>query len=168
MKKTLLKYALVLFLLLAGCLSDLRTKQWAQAHLKGKPPATIIHGFLELGFAENQGMVFGILNRQDAVPLRTALTGLRVVILIGISVFIFLHRRKSVLFLIPFLFLWAGAAGNICDVVSAGYVIDFIHIHAGRTLDWPFLFNLADAYLCVGLGMLGVASFLQPRPAKSD
>ena len=47
-----------------------------------------------------------------------------------------------------------GAVGNLIDTFAGGCVVDFIHIHAGTFLDWPFFFNLADAYVCVGAGFL--------------
>jgi signal peptidase II len=60
----------------------------------------------------------------------------------------------------------AGAWGNIYDQVTSGHVIDFIHIHLGAMLDWPFFFNVADAYLCVGMGFLLIKGFAAPKNAR--
>jgi signal peptidase II len=60
-----------------------------------------------------------------------------------------------------------GAVGNLIDTFTGGYVVDFIHIHAGRFLDWPFFFNLADAYVCIGAGILVLIGIFsrEKRPA---
>jgi lipoprotein signal peptidase len=40
-------------------------------------------------------------------------------------------------------------------------------MHLGKVLDWPFLYNLADAYVCIGMGILIVQSLIndKKRPA---
>ena len=45
-----------------------------------------------------------------------------------------------------------GAAGNLYDRVTLGYVVDFIQLHAAGW-SWP-AFNVADSAICVGVGML--------------
>ena len=51
----------------------------------------------------------------------------------------------------------AGAAGNLLDRINRGAVIDFIDVQLPAGLSWP-AFNLADAYLAVGvaLGVVGL------------
>ena len=46
-----------------------------------------------------------------------------------------------------------GALGNALDRVRLGYVIDFIHAHAGAMLDYP-VFNVADVAVFVGVALL--------------
>ena len=58
------------------------------------------------------------------------------------------------MFLLPFLFFWIGALGNLIDPFKYGYVVDFIHIQAGDFLNWPFYFNLADAYITIGVFLI--------------
>jgi len=48
--------------------------------------------------------------------------------------------------------LLGGAMGNVADRMFLGYVRDFIDVHLSR-YRWP-TFNLADAALCVGAGLL--------------
>lgn len=163
MVKALAKYTLILLLLLGGCASDFQSKRWARSELKGKPPIAIVKGLIELGFTENRGMVFGLLNHDGHALPKIVLTVMRIAILIAVSIFIALRRRRTILFLLPFLFILAGAWGNILDIASAGFVIDFIHIHLGSLLDWPFYFNLADAYLCIGMALLAIQTLAQRR-----
>jgi len=155
MIKTYGKYAFIILVLVAGVFSDLRTKQWAKDHLKGRHIMTLVPGCVELGFTENRGMVFGIFNNNDhAHRYISGLTWVRAAILLAVTVFITVQRNRSFLYLLPFLLIWCGALGNIVDSFTKGHVIDFIHIHAGKVLDWPFFFNVADAYVCIGMAIL--------------
>ncbi|MBI5101909.1 MAG: signal peptidase II [Nitrospirae bacterium] len=61
-----------------------------------------------------------------------------------------------------FALILGGAAGNLCDRIVHGYVIDFAEVHAGRFY-WP-AFNIADSALSLGVIMLLINSF----PRKAD
>lgn len=148
------KYSLILVVLTALCAADLGTKLWARENLKGKPPVTVISNFLDLGFAENRGMVFGFRNGKMPEILQNLLNLLRLLIVLGLTIFIGLKRKRPSWFLFPFLLFWAGGAGNLIDSVLNGYVTDFIHIRAGSVVHWPFFFNVADIYVTVGIALI--------------
>lgn len=155
MVKTYGKYAFMALLLFGCCFIDLRSKQWAKRHLKGKHEIVLVKGCVELGFTENRGMAFGIFNGSSrAQRYLTGLTWLRAIIFTAVTIFVVVRRKRSVMYLLPFLLIWAGALGNLIDTFTQGRVVDFIHIHAGKIIDWPFFFNVADAYVCVGMAML--------------
>ena len=162
---SLLKYVIILLLMLGGCNADFQSKRWAQSNRKGKPAITVVKGFLDLGFAENRGMVFGIFNGRLSSLVKSSLVGFRILLLIGLTVFIWYKRGQSLLYLFPFVLFWAGAAGNIIDHFLYGYVVDFIHIRAGRFLDWPYYFNLADAYVTAGIPAFLLLNKLNPLSA---
>ena len=77
-------------------------------------------------------------------------------------IFIWIYRKRSFLFLFPLLLLSIGAAGNLIDPFKYGYVVDFIHIHAGNILNWPFYFNMADAYITIGVFIMLLKEIIQP------
>jgi signal peptidase II len=155
MIKTYGKYAIIVFILLAACYGDFSSKQWAKKHIKGKHEITLLRGFVELGFTENRGMVFGLFNNnREAKNFLTGLTLVRALIFFAVMVFIVVQRDKSIFYLVPFMLIWCGALGNLIDSFRWGHVVDFIHIHAGSVIDWPFFFNVADAYVCVGMAIL--------------
>ena len=54
--------------------------------------------------------------------------------------------------------LLGGAVGNLYDRIFLGYVRDFIDLY-WRTHHWP-TFNVADAFICVGVGLLFVDAFI--------
>lgn len=166
MNRPVLKYSLILLILVAGFGSDLLSKQWAKSNLPGKPPLVLVPGFVEVGYSENRGMVFGIMNNDRGNIFKNFLTWVRVAIFIVVSFLIWFWRKRALFILFPFLLIWAGAIGNIVDSFVSGFVVDFIHIHAGAILDWPFYFNCADAYLCIGMAILIIFSFAAPKGAK--
>src|SRR5205085_8651126 len=64
--------------------------------------------------------------------------------------------------------LLAGIAGNVADRLRLGYVIDFIDVQFGG---WHYpTFNVADAAICIGAGLLILDMFLNKRrtAAESD
>ena len=48
-----------------------------------------------------------------------------------------------------------GGVGNMIDRVRLGYVIDFLDFCLFPEI-WPWVFNVADACVCVGAGILFV------------
>lgn len=46
--------------------------------------------------------------------------------------------------------IMAGAAGNLIDRVSQGYVVDFLYV---KLINFP-IFNVADCYVTVGTALL--------------
>ena len=151
MTKTILKPLLILLLTLGGFLADFYSKEWAEKNLRNKPAITLSKHFLDLGFVENRGMVFGMFNGKMSEFSSGIMAAIRMLILLGLTLFIWIKRKQSFLILLPFLLFWTGAVGNLVDSLFKGYVVDFIHIHAGTILNWPFYFNLADAYVTIGM-----------------
>jgi signal peptidase II len=168
MKHSLGKFALIVLVLAAGLCADLFSKKWAKKNFKNKPPVVAVKGLVDFGFIENRGMVFGILNRgSHPHAVVSVVTWVRVAVCVAVSVYIGMHVQASLLLLLPFLFIWMGAVGNLIDSFTQGYVVDFIHIHAGTLLDWPFFFNLADAYVCVGAAILVLIGLFGPKEAAA-
>jgi signal peptidase II len=153
-KNEIVKYLLIFVLMIGGCSADYHSKRWAEHNLKGKQPTTVIGGLLEFGFVENRGMIFGILNKTMPEAGKKILVCFRIVILIALTIFMWRYRSRRLLFHVPFILIWSGAVGNLIDLSVYGYVVDFIHLKLDRHLDWPFYFNLADAYVTVGIAIL--------------
>jgi signal peptidase II len=59
--------------------------------------------------------------------------------------------------------LLAGIAGNVTDRLRLGFVVDFIDVQFGS---WHYpTFNVADAAICVGAGLLILDMFLSKKSA---
>ncbi len=116
----------------------------------------VIPGVLRFHTTLNHGAVFGL---GQGMALWFILMS---VAAIGFVVYVFVssYRRQWPTHLALGLIL-AGAMGNMYDrVFNHGGVRDFI-----RLTYWPWVFNLADAMLCIGVPLLIICwRFQQPRP----
>jgi signal peptidase II len=154
MRKTFLKYTIITLILLAGCNSDYYSKKWADSNLNKKESVVLVKNFIDLGFTKNRGMIFGFFNNKSLQFQNAAIIAVRISLLLALTGILIFFRNKSLWLLLPFIIIWTGAIGNIIDAIKYGYVVDFIHIHAGNFLNWPFYFNIADAYITIGAFLL--------------
>jgi signal peptidase II len=114
----------------------------------------LIPGILSLVVLHNRGIAFGLLGRiSPAVAVVLALT---------VLVALFYNRgawprgpagQWGVGLMV------GGALGNVTDRLRFGYVVDYVDVHV-----WP-VFNLADAAIVAGAGVLAAASFVR-RPRR--
>ena len=130
-----------------GVLVDLLSKWYAWKNLADVPGKTrdIIRGFLALKLVYNPGIAFGI-------ELGWWLILFAVVVGIVLVIWLFLASgRSAVCYHIGLGLILAGALGNLVDRLRWPWKVrDFIHFSF-----WP-TFNLADAFLCVGVGLVAL------------
>lgn len=151
--KLFLKLLFLGSILMAGCHSDVYTKQLAIENLKDKASIPIVSGYLDLRYTENTGIAFSFFESADEgirKPLLVGMQSISTLFLIGILI---AFRKRSALNLFPFILILAGAIGNLFDRIRYGYVVDFIHFHLEEWFSWP-VFNLADVWVSVGIGII--------------
>ena len=155
MKRFLIVFAAVANLVLV----DTVTKELAAGYLKGAAAISVVPGLFNLAYVENRGCAWGMFQGQ-VWPL--AVFGL-------VALAFLIWKRKSVfgsgrLPAIAEPLLYAGIIGNIVDRLFRGYVIDMFDFHWGAR-HFP-CFNVADSLICVSVGILLLASFLdRPKAA---
>lgn len=112
--------------------------------------------FFNLHWTENYGVSLGMFTAQSS-EMRWLLIALTAAIAAG--VFIWMMREKSTADVLALGLVLGGAAGNIRDRYSFGYVIDYADLHFGDFR--PFLiFNIADAAITIGVLIILARSFL--------
>lgn len=118
-------------------------------------------GVFHITRVNNTGAAFGMLRHS---PLLLAVIAIVCILLLGFTV---LSRNKSsektlsrqeALLDVAWMFIIAGAAGNLYDRLVFAYVIDFLDFRV-----WP-VFNVADISICLGVG-LAACSLLQKKAA---
>lgn len=141
-------------------LVDQMTKAWAVRRLRLGERVSVIEGFLYFGYAENTGIAFGQLQEGGEFGrwMLAALAGLAT---LGVLAYFFRAKRADDRTLGACALLLAGIAGNLTDRVRLGHVVDFIELHLG-SYQWP-TFNVADAAICVGAGLLALDIMLEGR-----
>jgi signal peptidase II len=154
----------IIFWLLAagGVILDLWSKKtsfdWLSRQQNNE--FSVIDGFLRLVPVLNQGAAWGMLQGKSYF-----LSAVSIAALITILGIFFFSRSQPVLVHISLGFLAAGVCGNLYDrVFNGGKVRDFIDVYY-RGYHWP-TFNVADALLCVGVGLLIISTILTDWPAQ--
>lgn len=141
------------YLAIAGgvFLVDQTTKAWAARVLRPDGERPLISGVLNLAYAQNTGVAFSMLDEQGDAGR----WGLSIVAFVaGVLVLYFFWRtpRTDDRILGGLALLLAGIGGNVTDRLRLGYVIDFIDVQFGS---WHYpTFNVADAAICIGAGLL--------------
>jgi signal peptidase II len=126
------------------------------AHSEAARHVTVT-AFFNLVLTLNRGISFGLFN--DPHTGEIVLVALAVAIVAGLL--IWLRRVNSVVVMLAIGFIIGGAAGNALDRVVRGAVVDFLDFHLGQ---WhPFAFNLADAAISIGVGLLILDGLLGGR-----
>ena len=144
---------------------DQMSKAWAVQKLRLGQDKTVIRGFLDFAYAENPGIAFGQL-QEGGWWGRWALAALASAAAVAVLTYFFRTSRSDDRILGACALLLAGIAGNLTDRIRLGYVIDFINLHAGD-YHWP-TFNVADASICAGAGLLILDLILEGRRQKQQ
>ncbi len=108
----------------------------------------IIPGVLRFTYVQNDGAAFGSLDDQ-----RWIFMILSSVAIVGILVYMFWKKPQDKLVLASLILIVSGGIGNMIDRIRLEYVIDFIDFCAFPKI-WMWVFNIADACVCIGAGML--------------
>jgi signal peptidase II len=161
------KFLLFGFFAVFSIVADQWTKVLARQALKGldpRSPRVVIDGFFNLRYSENSGVAFGML--QQMAGGRIFLT----VMAVGAFALVvyYLHRTPAYAtrLHVALGLIGGGAIGNLIDRVQYGKVTDFIVWHY-KQHEWP-AFNIADAALCIGVGLMVLDMILtRPETAKS-
>jgi signal peptidase II len=137
-------------------------------HFRPSGSVTLSESFLRLRYAENKGAAWGLfrdLPESVRGPLFHVITLGAVVLILGY------YRKLDVRDPAQRWAVWGlplvlgGALGNYIDRLTRGFVVDFIQAHWFDKAYWPS-FNIADAAICVGVGMLLIDGFVR-RESKS-
>ncbi len=144
----------------AGAAVDLATKSLAFSRVPLGRQHDVIDGCFTIDTALNPGMAWSLAQGQ-ARPLT-------IISLVAVPLIVVLFlRQKPARWIgaVALALVLAGTLGNLHDRLAIGAVRDFLKFHwHGRAFP---TFNVADAYICVGVALLAVEMlfFDRRRPA---
>lgn len=157
-KKTLSDYIIYVSILLGGIIIDQFTKWLAVKYLIPVGSVPLIKfgdvQVLNLTYVENTGAAFGML--KNAPWVFNTVSVVAIIVMLG---YLFLGHAESKLTGISLAMLVSGGIGNMIDRATLHYVVDFIDF---RLINFA-VFNGADAFVCVGAGMLVLALILEMK-----
>ena len=133
-------------------LADQLVKAMVRSRLDLHESVTVIPGFFDLTRVHNTGAAYGFLNGVD-FPFKTALLAcVAMAALVGLAIYSASLDQKQFLTRVGLTLVIGGAAGNLSDRVTAGYVLDFFDVYRG---DWHFwAFNVADSAITIGVVLM--------------
>ena len=113
----------------------------------------LIPGVLNFTYVENRGMAFGLLSDHRWVFMVLSVLGIA---LVGF----YLYRYvRSTLGRVSLALIIGGGIGNMIDRISLGFVVDFIDFCLFDF--WVWVFNVADAAVCVGAALFALDLILE-------
>ncbi len=139
---------------------DQLSKYWVLnvLDLAHRPPIVILP-FFRLSFVDNPGVSFGLL-RADT-PAGRWLLVLFAVVFIAVLVVLGWKATQTRLAVIVGLVLGGALGNNLIDRVRLGSVTDFLDFHP----IFPWVFNVADSAITIGVALYLLDSFLRPKDA---
>lgn len=159
---------------------DLVSKTLAFKHVAGRPvqltrdtgpdsmtipfhePIVLIPHVLSMRLMTNTGAVFGLGKGAQAIFMTVSILA---VVIIG-RVFWQSSARAWALHLALAMIL-AGALGNLYDRIRFNAVRDLLWLFPDTGL-WPWIFNIADAALMIGVGIMVVVMWLSDKQRQTD
>ena len=128
----------------------------------------VIGDFFKITFTENPGMAFGFDPGSD---FKLFISVFSLVASIGLLVYFYTIRKKSLSLKIAIALILGGAVGNVIDRMFYGLIFDYAPMFYGKVVDffdfdffnfsifgrsydrWP-IFNIADAAVSIGILIL--------------
>ena len=130
-------------------------------HIKVLPP------LFNLTWVENRGVSFGLFGDGSARWMLSAFS----IAVAGILGWWALRADRRLLISAIGLIM-GGALGNVIDRIRFGFVVDFLdvsgpHFFLGSMkINFPWIFNVADSAICIGVVLLILDSIRAEREAK--
>lgn len=122
--------------------------------------AEVFPPVLRFTFVQNTGVSFGLFGGGEA---RWGLTIFSVLVSGALAWWATRADRRLLITAIGLVI--GGALGNVIDRVRFGYVVDFIDVSG--TGVFPWVFNVADSAITIGVVLLIIDSFLSERASKA-
>jgi signal peptidase II len=141
--------------------ADQLSKLWVLDYFAAFDPprrSDYVADFFNLALVWNRGISFGLFNGDSAL---NGLVFVALAAAVSIALLLWLRRAETWLLAAAIGLIVGGAVGNAIDRLTRGAVVDFLDFHLGQ---WhPFVFNLADAAISLGVGLLLVDGLLGRR-----
>jgi signal peptidase II len=141
-----------------------RWSKWlVDANIGAADSRTVIPGLFNIVRSQNPGVAFGMFAESTSHSRTPVLVGLSVIAVLVLAAMLWRIDRLDTPSAAGLALIFGGAVGNFFDRVRVGSVTDFLDFYTG-THHW-YTFNVADASICTGAGLLILSMFLAQRTA---
>jgi signal peptidase II len=128
-------------LILVG--ADQLSKYLIDSYMLEGETLPIINDFFHLTYVKNRGIAFGMFQgKLDIISIAT------IIAIVAIAYYLYKERNKlSMIEKMGFIYILAGAIGNMIDRAFRGFVVDMVDFRGV----WSYVFNLADVWINIGV-----------------
>jgi signal peptidase II len=141
-----------LWIALAVVVLDQIVKAIVRREIALNESITVIPGFFDLTRVHNTGTAFGFMNSTD-FPFKTVILAcVAIGALAALAMYAATLPANQWLARIGLALILGGAAGNLIDRITEGYVVDFVDLYWSGWHFWAF--NVADASITVGVALM--------------
>lgn len=154
-KSRMEKIMLIWLMIIAGIVFlDQLTKYITVINLDLYETFPVIKDVFHFTYVRNTGAAFSIFNEPDE---RWIFMSISTVAIIGLSIYLWMKRKGDKLLCVALSFIIGGGVGNMVDRCLLKYVIDMLDF---RLINFA-VFNVADSFVCVGVGLFALAVILE-------
>jgi len=143
---------------------DRWSKSMVEANVNRTESVTVIPGLFNIIHSENSGVAFGLFSENGNQARTITLVVLSLLAVILLAVLLWRIEQLDGRSATGLALILGGALGNVNDRVGAGVVTDFLDFYV-QDYHW-YTFNLADAAICTGAGLLILSMLFPNRPPQ--
>ena len=146
--------------------ADQLSKQWILhgLDLPSRGDVSVIPKLLDFAMVWNHGITFGLLQAGHGLG-QIVLACVAIAVVAGL--FLWLRRAETLTTALALGAVAGGALGNVADRARFGMVVDFVHVHWAGFDPFPFVFNLGDSAIVLGVAALLLESMLPDAAARA-
>jgi len=154
---------------LAVLVTDQLSKWMVLRWLDAAEERVVVEGFFRFVHWTNRGAAWSLFNQFDGINLWLAIFALVALVVLLLARHHFdVHTRGGQ---VALGLICGGIAGNLVDRFVQGHVIDFVYFYLERRgageIGFP-AFNVADAAICTGVGLLFLMSWQKDHRIPAD
>lgn len=149
---------IVLILILVG--ADQLSKYLIDSNMLEGESLPIINDFFHITYVKNRGIAFGMFQgKLDIISIAT------VIAIVAIAYYLYKEKNKlSLVEKMGFIYILAGAIGNMWDRAFRGFVVDMMDFRG----IWSYVFNLADVWINIGVIFILLDQFILKKKRETE
>jgi signal peptidase II len=154
------------FILAIGVFALDRWSKWlVETRIGAFDTKPVIPGFFNIVRSQNPGVAFGMFAEGSSHSRTLLLVVLSIAAVVLLAGMLWRIDRLDNLSAAGLSLIFGGAIGNVYDRLHSGSVTDFLDFFAGD-YHW-YTFNIADASICTGAGLLILSMLLARGPKRT-